>query len=102
MNPILRLIKKILPEDDCDICGYWIFNHGPDHPFTRACVNHDAEFTANSKGEPIDSLDDADWRLFNSFFYICRNAPTPEERLRLASDLCRYWPYARRYGKYLW
>ena len=100
MSLFTRLLKKVLPRDSSNDCGYGPFKLPSNHPFTRACNLHDFEFdNAELSGK---SLAQVDWELFNRWALITGAEEDPLKKCKLAMDICAYWPLARKFGGLLW
>lgn len=99
---ILRFLKKLLPEDPSNDCGYGPFKLPHDHPFTRGCNLHDFEFAQARRGGGEKTIEQVDWELFYRWVMIARAATTYAEKCRLAGEICRYWPLAHSVGPLLW
>jgi hypothetical protein len=99
---IISWLKKLLPEDSSNDCGYGPFKLPHDHPFTRGCNLHDFEFAQAHRGKGEKSLDQVDWELFYRWVMIARAETTHSGKCALARDICRYWPLARGFGGFLW
>jgi len=102
MSWFSRLLGRLLPEDDSDQCGYYFLSLPEGHVFERGCSLHDWEFHQAHLGKGEKSLAEVDWDLFYRWVLLAKAAGTPEERCKLAQDICTYWPYARRFGGLLW
>lgn len=99
MNP-LKWILNLLPTDESDTAGWGPFKLDPEHPFQRAARLHDISFrNSATSGE---RLSEVDWQLFWRFAMIARAEQDPIKRCRLANDICKYWPLARSFGRYLY
>jgi hypothetical protein len=99
---MLKWLRKLLPVDPSPNCGYGPFSLPEDHPFTRACVLHDAAYLEAHKQQNDHSLDHEDAALFYRWTMIARAAPTAAEQVKLMHDICLYWPFARIGGNILW
>ena len=89
-----------MPRDETNVCGVRPFNLPENHPFTRACGLHDYDFDeSKTSGQ---SLLDADWSLFYRWVLIAKAEPDPAIRRKLTRDICKYWPYADRFGELFW
>lgn len=94
------ILSKILPKDPSNDCGFGPFKLPHDHPFTRACELHDFEFVESATSGR--RLSEVDWDLFYRWVLIAGAEADPIKRCRLASEICTYWPLARRGGRLLW
>lgn len=97
-----RLLRKILPVDSSDDCGYGPFKLGPDHEFTPACRLHDHDFKLAHEQKAEKSIDQADADLFWRWALIAHNQSNAQKRCELMMEICKLWPLARAGGVILW
>lgn len=100
MNP-LRWILNLLPTDESDTAGWGPFRlPSPECDWMQpAARKHDQDFReAPTSGERLSTVDA---RLFENW---CRAAKTfdPLETCERYEQICKYWPIARRFGRYFW
>lgn len=94
----LKWLASFIPKDPSNEAGIGPFKLPSGHPFHRGAYIHDYRYDNPTE----QRLSEADWELFNSWFYITRAETDPIKRCRLAKDLCMYWPLARITGRYLY
>lgn len=106
MGWLKNVIRKVMPNDHrvgCGVGPHWLpFRLPEDHPFTRACINHDWEFEQAETGSPDKELGQVDWNIFWQWVMITKAASTYEEKCKLAAEICKYWPYVYKYSGYFW
>lgn len=99
---IWKWLKKILPHDKEEGCGYGPFKLRMDHPFSRACGLHDYGFDDAANGEAEKTLDELDWDLFYRWVLIAKAEQDPRRRIYLVWDIIKCWPLARAGGGLLY
>lgn len=100
MNP-LKWLLNLLPVDKDDSAGWGPFRLPDDAEWMqRAARLHDQAF--RESGESGQRLSEADSDLFWRWTLLAHNAEDPIERCRRMQQICKYWPLARGFGRYLW
>jgi hypothetical protein len=96
-----RFLNWLLPEDPDDSAGYGPFRLPAECEWMqRAAKLHDYEFEhAEGRGKRVSEVD---FDLFYRWVLEARSAEGPLERCKRASQICRYWPIARRFGRLIW
>jgi hypothetical protein len=98
MNP-LKWLLNLLPQDPSDEAGWGPFRLPADADWMqRAARLHDIEFRESvTSGRRLSEVDsDLFWR----WALLARNAEDPMEQCRRMKQICKYWPIARKVGRY--
>lgn len=100
MNPLKWLLSLIPPESN-DSAGWGPFRLPEDAKWMeRAAKLHDHSFQhSDMSGE---RLSEADASLFYRWSLEANAELDPIKKCRKYGQICRYWPMARRFGRYLW
>ncbi len=101
MNPLKWLLNR-LPVDSSDSAGVGPFRLPAPRCdwMQRAAKLHDNDFLNSHDGSK--RLSEADADLFWRWALEAHAEQDPIERCRKFSDICKYWPLARRFGRYFW
>lgn len=101
MNP-LKWFINLFPAESDDTAGWGPFRlPSPECDWMqRAAKLHDWAF-ANAKAEGR-RLSEIDALLFHRWVLEADSCQDPIERCKRYGHICKYWPYARAVGRYLW
>jgi len=100
MNPLKWLLSK-LPQDPSTKAGWGPFRLPADCEWMqRAAELHDYDYARSATSG--QRLSDADAALFWRWAFEAHHEDDPIKRCRKFTQICRYWPIARNFGRYLW
>lgn len=100
MNP-LKWFINLFPPDSNDAAGWGPFRLPDDAAWmNRAAVRHDYEFVKSKDSGRKLSAEDA--HLFYAWTLEANAEEDDIKRCHMYSQICKYWPYARAVGRYLW
>lgn len=100
MNPI-KWFLNLFPPDSNNSAGWAIFRLPEDAQWmNRAAVRHDYEFVHSA--ESGKRLSEEDAHLFYAWTLQANAEPDLIKRCKMYGQICKYWPYARTWGRYLW
>ncbi len=100
MNPLKWFLSLLPPESD-NSAGWGPFRLPTDAEWMqRAATLHDYDFENSKKSGR--KLSEADSDLFYRWTLEAHAEPDPIKRCHKFAQICRYWPLARGFGRYLW
>lgn len=100
LTRLSKVLSRIIPRDTERAAGYGIFKLPDGHWMHRAAGLHDDAFDYASQND--ESLHEVDWMLFYRWVLQVNTNPNYEERCNMALEICRYWPLARYFGRFMW
>jgi len=101
-NPLKYIITKILPRDNNDSAGWGPFRlPSPECDWMQEdAAIHDADYRASGEDGARRSV--ADVRLHTGWYLKAMQVVDPIKRCHRLQQICKYWPYARDGGLYIW
>lgn len=100
MNP-LKWILNLFPPEKNDSAGWGPFRLPEDAKWMeRAAPRHDYEFEHSADSGRRLSEEDA--HLFYAWSLMANAEVDPLRRCKKYEQMCKYWPLARGFGRYLW
>jgi hypothetical protein len=100
MNP-LKWILSFLPEDPSTQAGWGPFRLPEECDWMQKDAEvHDYDYSRS--GTSGQKLSEADGNLFQRWAMRAMQEEDPIKRCRKFTHICKYWPIARNFGRYLW
>jgi len=102
-NPLKYILNNWLPQDSNNSAGWGPFRlPSPECDWMqRAAEQHDYEYQHSGDQGNRERCSEADARLFANWVRAA-DSFDPIERCRRYGQICKYWPLARGFGRYLW